>query len=160
MKYLVAALARPRDHDWNTLRPWQRHSLVLAIGGGVYILIGTTYALTAPSPNRAAALAVLDFATFRGWGLAWMIVGFLALASTRWPPASKTWGYTALAGLAWCWAAAYLAGVLTGAPLSGLSATLVWSLVGFMWWAIAGLANPDDLTQFVHEEIAATNGEA
>jgi hypothetical protein len=141
MRYLVTAIRHPRDYDWRHLRPWQRHSLVLTIGGFVYALIGITYLTTAPSPERRSALNILDFLPLAAWGGAWCLVGALAIISSRWPPASKTWGYTAMSGLAWCWGTAYL----MSATFSG---ALVWALVGFMWWAIAGLANPDDLDHY------------
>ena len=125
------------------LRPWQRHSLVLAVAGTVYILVGISYVISDPTPSREASLAVaIAWWPLPVWGCIWIIVGALAILSSRWPPASETWGYTTMTGLAAGWAGFYLAGVLGGAPMQGISGVLVWGLVAFMWWAISGLVNP------------------
>lgn len=150
MKYLISALRHPRDYEWRRLRPWQKHSEVLAVAGNVYLGIGISYLVHPASDTRRAALGVIfDLLPPLGWGCIWATVGVLALASTRWPPASKTWGYTALTGLAALWAAAYAVGVMfDGAPIVGLVGTLIYGLVAYLWYAIAGLSNPDDLYLF------------
>lgn len=138
---------------WLQLRPWQRHSLVLAVAGVVYISFGVTYIAVPLSPSRNAGLVwVLQIAPVQAWGIAFVVVGLLALASTRWPPSSKTWGYSALSGLASLWGAAYLVGVLfMDAPRQSMTGALVWLLVAFLWWAIAGLTNPDDVPRTAEE---------
>lgn len=148
MRYLIDALHHPKDFEWRRLRPWQRHSQVLAVAGSVYLGIGTAFMVVPRSPERAAALEILlGILPLQAWGMLWAAVGLLALVSTRWPPASKTWGYTALTGVATIWSSAYLLGVLLlGTPVSGgLLGSLVYGLVAYLWYAIAGLANPDDL---------------
>ena len=133
-------------HAWLSLRPWQRHSLVLAVAGGLYVLIGMTYLLTPDSRSREASLKLALFVPLEVWGVVWIVVGVLALTSTRWPPQSKTWGYTALSGLAAAWGSAFLLGVLLlGAPASGLNGAWAYYLLAFLWWAISGLSNPDDV---------------
>lgn len=125
------------------LRPWLRHSLVLAVAGTVYVLVGISYIVSVPTPSREASLAVaIAWWSLPAWGCVWIFVGCLAILSSRWPPASETWGYTAMTGLAAGWAAFYLVGILGGAPKQGFSGVLVWGLVAFMWWAISGLVNP------------------
>lgn len=137
----------PQPRTWWGLRPWQRHSLVLAVAGVVYIAVGLTYLATPLTENRASSLELaLVFFPLTVWGVVWIGVGLLALASTRWPPASSTWGYTALAAMAGGWGATYLLTIVfLGGPSSGFSGALVWFLVAFMWWAISGLMNPDDV---------------
>ena len=128
-----------RAVSWLQLRPWQRHSLVLAFAGLVYISYGLIL-LLAHHPGGRPLL--LDRQT---WAVVWIAVGLLALASTRWPPQSKTWGYSALSGLAAAWASIYALGVvLLDQPPAALNGCLVWALVAFLWWAISGLVNPDD----------------
>lgn len=126
------------------LRPWERHSLVLAVLGAVYVLIGSTYMIVEQSPIRQSSLqlqtAILPMA---GWGAVWVIVGLLGVLSSRWPPASETWGYTAMSALAALWGSFYCFGVLLGGPPQALTGGLVWAMVAFLWWAIAGLKNPD-----------------
>lgn len=147
MRYLITGIRHRREYEWTRLRPWQKHSEVLAMAGVVYILVGLSYILIPIAPDRRAALQVLAaHVPMRGWGVLWVSVGALALASTRWPPASKTWGYTLLTAVAALWSSAYLVGVLfLNAPPSGLLGALVWGLVAYLWYAVAGLANPDDL---------------
>ena len=79
-----------------------------------------------------------------------MAVGGLALLSTRWPPANETWGYTTMSALATLWACAYLTAMPLGAPSSNVGGFIVWALVAFLWWGVAGLRNPekpDDLVE-------------
>lgn len=146
---------------WLALRPWQRHSLVLAVAGCVYVAYGVATVATPTSPTRESGLRwALSLAPMPFWSTLFILAGLLALASTRWPPSSKTWGYTALSGLASLWSATYLAGVaFLDSPASGLSGALVWGLVAFLWWAIAGLMNPDDLFPPTPEEPANPDGE-
>lgn len=125
------------------LRPWQRHSLVLAVAGTVYVLVGISYIVSVPTASRESSLAVaISWWSLPAWGCIWIVVGCLAILSSRWPPASETWGYTTMTGLAAGWAGFYLVGIIGGAPMQGVSGVLVWGLVAFMWWAISGLVNP------------------
>jgi hypothetical protein len=129
------------------VRPWTRHGLVLAVAGHVYILVGLAYVLTSGTPNatRESALRLaLATASLQVWGAVFMAAGALALLSSRWPPASETWGYTTLTGLSSLWAGFYFAGICLGASPQGASGVLVWGLMAFMWWAISGLVNPAD----------------
>lgn len=152
MKNLLAALRHPSEYEWLALRPWQRHSLVVGVAGVVYIAVGAVYVFTEPTAGRLVGLKLaISIAPIQVWGVAWVIVGLLAVISSRWPPASKKWGYTILSSLSCCWSAMYAVGVVIGAPTSGLSGALVWALVAFLWWGIAGLDNPDDLIAMVED---------
>lgn len=144
MRALIDAIRHPHSHPWG-LRPWKRHSFVLLVAGAVYVGLGLTYFITEPSSTRAASLEVaVSIAPLSAWGIAWIGAGILALISSRWPPASETWGYSALSGLAAWWASCYAVGVVVGeAPAQSASGAFVWALVAFLWWAIAGLWNPD-----------------
>lgn len=143
MKHLFAAIRHPHDYDWG-LRPWRRHSLVVLVAGCAYIGIGATYILTEPVASRSSSLALaLNLMPMSAWGVVWIAVGTLAIISSRWPPASETWGYSTLSGLSAWWAACYALGVVMGAPSQSASNALLWGLVAFLWWAIAGLWNPD-----------------
>jgi len=143
-----------REGCWMHLRPWQRHSLVLTVAGAVYVLYGVvSLGLGHLSPDRSATLHLalhplpsVHISPYV-WAGVWVFVGLLALASTRWPPQSKTWGYAAMSGLATCWAVVYALGIPLGAPVSNIGAALVWFLVSFLWWAISGLVNPDDIPE-------------
>lgn len=143
MIHLIAAALHPHDYKWG-LRPWRRHSLVVLVAGFAYIAIGVTYMLTEPVASRESALALaLNIMPLAAWGIVWIAVGLLAVISARWPPASETWGYSTLSGLASWWSACYGLGVVLGTPNQSVSGALLWGLVAFLWWAIAGLWNPD-----------------
>lgn len=137
-----------RDHDWQQfvgLRPWTRHSFILATASFVYIMYGVTMTLLAPTDDRAAGLALATrWMDLSNWGWVWIFVGTLAFASTRWPPASETWGYSAMGGLAALWSGFYLLSMIfLGSPVSGIVGMLIWTLVAFIWWGISGLRNPE-----------------
>lgn len=135
-------------HPWKAVRPWKRHSLVLMVAGAVYILVGVSYITTVPTRSREVALKIaLDWMPIQGWGIIFIFAGVLGIISSRWPPISETWGYTVLTGLSAGWATFYLVGVLfEGAPATNLSAVLSWGVIAFLWWAISGLINPEDIS--------------
>lgn len=136
-----------RRRTWMYLRPWQRHSLVLAVAGLVYICLGVIWIFVPLTDDRARGLRLaLHYAPISAWAVVWILVGLLSLASTRWPPSSKTWGYAALAGLAAAWGSVYVLGaIFLDSPFSSLAGGLVYFLLAFLWWAISGLVNPDDV---------------
>lgn len=137
-------------HPWRGIRPWKRHSLVLAVAGLVYILIGVSYITTEPTKARTRALTfALDWWSIDAWGYVFIAAGALSIVSSRWPPISETWGYTVLTGLSAAWAAFYLVGILFGdSPVSNISGVLSWGIIAFMWWAISGLLNPGSTVIF------------
>lgn len=132
---------------WRGVRPFERHSLVLAVAGTVYLAIGYTYFNAGPSPARAVALKyALNWVDYETWGYVWMSVGVLSIISSRWPPISETWGYIVLTGQSAAWSLFYFAGILFGeAPWSNFTSVLAWALIAFLWWAISGLVNPNVL---------------
>lgn len=131
---------------WLTLRPWRRHSLVLLVAGIVYILVGCGYAFTPSNPQRDAALQVpLTLLPLDCWASLFMLVGALAVLSARWPPASERWGYTTLTGLSTLWAMFYIWGMILGGSSTNITGAGLFGLLAFMWWAVSGLRNPDEL---------------
>lgn len=145
---------------WRGVRPFERHSLVLAVAGFVYLAIGYTYFTVGPSPARAEALRyALNFIDYEQWGMVWAFCGVLAIISARWPPISETWGYIVLTGQSTAWALFYLVGIIfAGAPIANLSSVLAWGMVAFLWWAISGLINPNALRK-LWERIDALHHE-
>lgn len=134
-------------NGWRRLRPWRRHSLVVGMGGLVYVASGLVQILVPLREDRASTLVLpLRLAPIDAWGGLWLLVGALALLSTRWPPWSEVWGYTALTYLAALWSAFYALGwAFYDAPATALSGVLVWLLVGVLWWGISGLVNPEEV---------------
>lgn len=140
----------PRS-EWLRLRPWRRHSVVVGIGGIIYSLYGIAFIAVPITADRASTfrIALHLIPNPDIWGAIWVLVGALAVTSTRWPPASETWGYTTLSALATLWSFFYGTGVLAGAPAAGINGCLVWFLVAALWWGIAGLQNPDSIPKLV-----------
>jgi len=133
MKYIYQAV---RNHDYDQLlglRPWRRHLVVLAGAGVVYMVYGATLIWVNAPPTRSASLSIaLSWMSMGTWGVVWIAVGTLAFASTRWPPASETWGYSAMSGMAALWSLFYAMSVIfKNAPMSGIAGTLVWGLMAF-----------------------------
>lgn len=132
---------------WKALKPWRRHSLVLIVAGMAYVFIGLSYIYAEPSPTRTVALQyALNWFSLGGWGVWFAITGVITMVSSRWPPVSRTWGYTMLTGISCAWGLFYLAGIVFGdSPFTNISGAIVWSVFGFLWWAISGLVDPTDL---------------
>lgn len=128
------------------LRPWKRHGLILMVVGFLYTLVGFNY-ITAPySPSREHSLSVvLQFAPIQFWGAVFIFAGLLSMLSSRWPPFTETWGYMVLTGMSTGWSATYLTGMIFfGSPATNVTQVILWGCLGFIWWAISGLLNPDN----------------
>lgn len=132
---------------WWGLRPWKRHSTILMVVGFLFVLIGIQYTMARPSPGREIALAViLQVAPLDFWGGVFIFAGVLSMISSRWPPLAETWGYMVLTGLSSGWSATYLTGMIFfKAPLTSITQVILWGTLAFLWWAIAGLPNPEKL---------------
>ena len=132
--------------QWLKLKPWKRHSLVLMVAGLAYIFIGFSYIYAEPSPQREVALHyALTWFSLTAWGWWFVITGLVTVISSRWPPVSRTWGYTLLTGISVAWGLFYLAGIVFwDSPITNISGAIVWSVFGFLWWAISGLIDPVD----------------
>lgn len=129
-------------------RPWTRHGLVLFLAGLVYIGVGITYIQTGSEERLQGLKLALMWMPLDGWGLVWILVGLLAILSTRWPPTAKTWGYSIMSALATAWACFYFVGVaFMGAPGNQIHSVLTWGLIAILWWAISGLFAPEDLEE-------------
>jgi len=153
-------MSRNSRHAWRGMRKFERHSLVLAVAGTIYILIGISYLVAVPTPQRVDALHyALYVLPYNEWGWVFILVGLLALISSRWPPVSDTWGYQALTGQSVAWSSFYLFGVIFhGSSTSNFSAALLWGMLGFMWWAISGLVNPNNVVK-VAAQLSAVQSE-
>lgn len=142
-------------HPLFGLRPWGRHSLVLAVAGVMYIAIGVAYYFVVPGGPRWEALTVArNIAPLSFWALMWWIIGLATLLSSRWPPTADKWGYTVLTGYSAGWGSVYALGVIfEDTPRSNWAGALVFFLVSFMWWAISGLNNPTKVVIVVGEVL-------
>jgi len=143
---MLEKLNLERLHRWKSLKPWRRHSLVLMISGISYAFIGVSYIYAEPNPNREVALHyALNWFSLSVWGWWFVITGLVTMVSSRWPPVSRTWGYTLLTGLASAWGMFYLAGILFWhSPFTNIAGAILWGVFGFLWWAISGLVDPID----------------
>jgi hypothetical protein len=127
------------------VRPWKRHDLILTVAGTIYSLVGIAYIIADDSPARYVALQVLlTLAPLRIWGGVFVAAGLMCIISSRWPPFADTWGYVVLTGMSVGWGSAYLFSILLGpSPWTNINGFFLWTLLGFLWWAISGLLNPD-----------------
>lgn len=139
------------------LRTWKRHDLILSVAGCMYVMIGIAYITISPSPGRSAPLQILlRIAPLQFWGWVFVAAGLLSIISSRWPPSAETWGYVVLTGISTGWGSAYLMGILfAGAPWTNISGFLIWGMLGFLWWAISGLVNPDAVVVIADEYRSA-----
>ena len=154
MDKMYRAIRRREYEQFRGLRPWQRHSQVVAGAGLVYIAYGVNLMFTQPSDTRLRGLELgLSWWSLEAWGVVWVSTGLLGLVSTRWPPASETWGYSALAALAALWGLFYALGMIfLSTPMNGIAGALVWGLVAYLWWGISGLRNPEEIAKNLPQE--------
>lgn len=140
------------------VRPWKRHSLVLMVAGLCYIAIGASYIWTEATPSRNVALKLsLSWFPIQFWGCVFIIAGLMAVISSRWPPVAETWGYMVLTGLSAGWGGTYALGVIfLHSPPQNLSGAILWGLLGFMWWGISGLLNPEKEAMSTHGRSAGS----
>jgi len=141
-----------RVSKWLSFRPWERHSLVLMVGGSVYMIIGLIFMNTSEmTSTREQTLALaLRHAPLHTWGFVFFSGGLLALLSSKWPSFNNSWGYMVLTGLASGWSGMYLLGyILNGRFMMTLGYASVWALIAFMWWGISGLVNPEKVLEVV-----------
>ncbi|MCA1806539.1 MAG: hypothetical protein LC687_01550 [Actinobacteria bacterium] len=138
---------------WFVFRPYERHSLVLMVGGLAYVGLGASFLIGGPDADRELAIFVATMvmpATF--WGFAFVFAGALAVLSSRWPSFSDSWGYAVLTGLTGAWSMVYFTGYFMGhAPSSNLGLGFAWGLTSFMWWAISGLTNTKRVLEAVDD---------
>lgn len=132
--------------SWFRVRPWTKHSQILMAGGWGLIATGIGYLYIIPGGPRWEALVVArKLMPIDAWALVWVLVGLLAIISSRWPPASEKWGYMVLTGHCSAWSAFHLVGLpFIDEWQSSFISVVVWGLLAFLWWAIGGLNNPPD----------------
>lgn len=143
---LVGTISLENIKKWRALKPWRRHSLVLLVAGAAYIVIGLSYVYVESNPARDVALQyALNWFSLQTWGWWFVITGVVTIISSRWPPVSRTWGYTLLTGISSAWGLFYLAGIaFEDSPISNVTGVIVWNVFAFLWWAISGLVDPAD----------------
>lgn len=117
------------------------------VGGLIYIMYGLSLLVIPLTADKAAAFHMQLLWThgyIQPWGIAWCLVGFAALASTRWPPTSEKWGYAALSGWSSLWGCFY-ACILFSHSAVATAGILVWGLLTLLWMGVAGFPNPEDV---------------
>ena len=107
-----------------------------------------------PDGPRAASITVaLKLAPLDFWASLWSATGFFAMLSSKWPAVAEKWGYTLLTAASSGWAAVYLSGLIVpGNSLGETSGAIIWGLIAFLWWAVAGLMNPEKVIVVVEPE--------
>lgn len=129
-----------------SFKPWSKHSGILVVAGIVYIVIGIRYYYLDPSENLEMTLYyAINLMPIDGWGIGFIVVGAIAVLSSRWPNVPASWGYVLLTGLSAAWSSFFFAGaMLTEARVSYFSTAAMWALLAYLWWAISGLVELKD----------------
>lgn len=125
-------------------KPWTRHGGILVVAGCVYILAGFVQIFSRPTESQVEALYfALHLMPIDGWGVGFVVVGLIALISSRWPNWHRSWGYTVLTGWSAAWSAFLFAGAtLTDAKVVYFGTAGTWALLAYLWWAVSGLMSP------------------
>lgn len=133
------------DMSYYKFRPFTRHSLVLLVGGFMIFVYGFVIHTWSPDGPRAASIELaLKLAPLGFWGTLWSLTGLLSMVSSIWPVMSEKWGYTLLTAASSGWGAIYLTGLFVpGNSLGEMGGAILWNLIAFLWWATAGLMNPE-----------------
>jgi hypothetical protein len=134
-------------------RPWKRHSLILTVGGFLYVMIGFSYIRSPLTPGREILLKILlQVAPIQVWGSIFVLSGLLSMLSSCWPLSSEKWGYMVLTGMSSGWGSTHLLGaVFFDSPSVAFTQALLWGILAFMWWGISGLSNPETVAVKSHE---------
>lgn len=134
----------PPKPKWHFVKPWDRHGLILVTAGVSYILVGIAFLLSEETETRRKNLQyAIDIMPYKCWCMVFIVVGVIAIISSRWPSTPRTLGYSILTGWTAAQAAVYILGGLSDPlNLSYVATGFVWCLVGFLWWAIGGLICP------------------
>lgn len=130
---------------WMSIKPWNRHGLILTIAGLAYILIGIGYVISNETPSQTEVMKfAFLFMPYTGWGIGFIVVGCIAAMSSRWPSLPRTLGYSTLTGWTSAWAGFHVVGGLSqhATHLSYVAGGLAWGMMAFLWWAISGLICP------------------
>lgn len=129
-----------------SFKPWTKHSGILVVTGFVYIVIGVRLYHSVSSENLKAALYyAINLMPIDGWGIGFIVVGTIAVVSSRWPNVPASWGYVLLTGWSAAWSSFFFAGaMLTETRIIYFSTAAVWALLAYLWWAISGLVDLKD----------------
>ena len=133
-----------KNVGWDAYKPLDRQGAILIGGGVAYAAIGLDYIFDAQSASDTEAMFfALRIMPWTGWGIGFVLVGFLAVISARWPNWEKMWGYVVLTGWSAAWSSFWFAGaIITDVNIVYLSAGALWALLGFLWWGVSGLISP------------------
>jgi hypothetical protein len=134
-------------------RHWTRHSLVLVGGGFIYIGIGIAFILSPGYVGKDPSLKfALHWLSMEGWGVVYILAGFVAMMAALAPIGKKLWGYMMLTSLSSAWAAFYVLSVFySKAPRLTLLSALIWLLLAFIWWAVSGLLSPEHVEVMIRD---------
>lgn len=126
---------------WTQVRPWDRHGLILLIAGLTYILIGVAYMVSEdPYVDQDQLRLALYIAPYFVWYVGFIVVGVIAMVSSRWPSTTRPIGYAALTAWSTAWAGFHIIGGLSQPiNVTYIVGGLMMGMLGFLWWAISAL---------------------
>lgn len=129
-----------------SFKPWSKHGGILVVVGIAYIVIGVRLYHSVSSESLKMALYyAINLMPIDGWGIGFIIVGTIAVVSSRWPNVSASWGYALLTGWSAAWSSFFFAGAMkTDTPIIYFSTASIWALLAYLCWAISGLVDLKD----------------
>ena len=109
----------------------------------VYLILGWSFLIAAPSAGRQAAL---------GWmgglvphlGYIWLVAAVLALTAVHKARGDDSYSYAALTFAPIVFGGLFLIGIVLGAPITGLISTVTYWLLGAAVMVVSGMQGDND----------------
>lgn len=118
-----------------TRRQLGRRGAVLLLVGGIYVLVGVSFAVFPPNSASSDAYSfvlLLSHGSLGFWGGVFITVGMVAVLAAFWRTGRDAWGYSALVVFTAIWATfGFFSTIFLGSPRG-------WFL-GLSWSAFAGV---------------------
>jgi len=109
----------------------------------VYLILGASFLLAAPSPSRQAALGWLGVLVPH-LGYVWVIAAILAFTAAHKARGDDSYSYAALTFAPIIFGGFFLLGVIFGAPATGLISTATHWLIGAAVMVVSGMQGDND----------------
>jgi FtsH-binding integral membrane protein len=109
----------------------------------VYLILGASFLLAAPSPTRQAALGWLGVLVPH-LGYIWIIAALAALTAVHKARGDDSYSYAALTFAPLIFGGLFLIGMFLGAPLTGAISVATYWLIGAAVMVVSGMSGEND----------------